>query len=242
VGFPPSCSQPRRLNLQNSLRLAEFPLSKSRILLIRLEEIVENRRGGSPGAGLPLLRDARLPLLENKVGQAPSLVEISIAGDDNRILVSSTRSNSGPLCANTRLPALLALGPSIGSGSVFGAGLTMSSASHWLLDDPSHLHHPVLVSDGPAAPILSPRASGGSAPPVLPLSLFPLVFVRSSPASSRATSIASPRVSTSPSRRGVPELNTHRFAEFAAVQSKLSLLGPQRYGDTRAPPPISATA
>ena len=101
-------------NLQNSLRLAELAAQQTKeLLLIRLEEAWKSgaaeRRLWSPA----IAADTRLAtFLENSVAQAPSLVEISIAGDDNRVLLSSTRAKAGaPLPERQSLRTLLALGP-----------------------------------------------------------------------------------------------------------------------------------
>src|SRR5512141_1419393 len=77
-------------NLQNSLRLAELAAQQTKgLLLIRLEESW-NTGASDPGRwSSGIAADTRLAtFLENSVAQAPSLVEISIAGGDNRILVS----------------------------------------------------------------------------------------------------------------------------------------------------------
>src|ERR1035441_6262397 len=76
-----------------SQRLAEFAAQQTKgLLLIRLEESWKTGASDRRRWSSALAADARLAtFLENSVAQAPSLVEISIAGDDNRILVSSTR-------------------------------------------------------------------------------------------------------------------------------------------------------
>src|SRR5262249_11655854 len=101
-------------NLQNSLRLAELAAQQTKeLLLIRLEELWKSGASDRPHLLEAVGSDARLAtFLENSVAQAPSLIEISIAGPDNRILVSSTRSSAGdPLRERQSLRSLLALGP-----------------------------------------------------------------------------------------------------------------------------------
>src|ERR1039457_3479720 len=84
-------------NLQNSQRLAEFAAQQTKgLLLIRLEESWKTGASDRRRWASPLAPAARLaPFPETSIAHAPSPVEISIAGDDTRPLVSSTRSNSG---------------------------------------------------------------------------------------------------------------------------------------------------
>src|ERR1039458_1058751 len=112
-------------NLQNSQRLAASAGQQTKgLLLIRLEESWKTGASDRRRWSSALAADARLAtFLENSVAQAPSLVEISIAGDDNRILVSSTRSNSGsPMREYQSLRALRALDPLNRIRRVFARG------------------------------------------------------------------------------------------------------------------------
>jgi hypothetical protein len=112
-------------NVQDSLRLAELAAQQTKgLLLIRLEESWKTGAADRRLWSSAIAADALLAtFLENSVAQAPSLVEISIAGDDNRILVSSTRSNSGsPLRGYQSLRALLALDPFNRIQRVFARG------------------------------------------------------------------------------------------------------------------------
>jgi len=139
----PPAEQPRLFSLQNSW-LAELAAQQTQgILLIRLEESwktgASDRRLGRPPS-----QQIRPCHFSSKTAwrKAPSLVEISIAGDGNRILVSSTRSNSGsPLREYQSLARALALGPVQRIRRVFARGPDYVSHPIGLLDDP----HPIFT-------------------------------------------------------------------------------------------------
>src|ERR1017187_5239471 len=129
----------------SALLLNEFAAQQTKgLLLIRLEESWKTGASDRRRWSSALAADARLAtFLENSVAQAPSLVEISIAGDDNRILVSSTRSNSGsPMREYQSLRALRALDPLNRIRRVFARGPDCEiRIPIGLLDDP----HPIFT-------------------------------------------------------------------------------------------------
>lgn len=101
-------------NLQNSMRLTEMAAQQTKeLLLLRLEE---SWKGGASDRGLwseAIAMDPRLAaFLKNSVAQAPALVEISIAGADDHILISSIRSDVGRILPKRpTLRELVAMGP-----------------------------------------------------------------------------------------------------------------------------------
>lgn len=218
-------------SLQNSVRLAEFATQQSKeFLLIRLEDSWKAGASDSRLWSSSIAADARLAaFLENSVAQAPSLVEISIAGADNRILVSSTRANSGSsLREHPSLRALLALGPLDRVQRVFAHGPDYEvRLPIGLLDDP----HPVftiqvLVSTVLLYDSLRPdlQMIGAASLSVL---LVALLFVSLLAGYvSRNLRRISADIDLIRQGEAVLELDPHGAApEFAAVQSKLSLLG-----------------
>jgi len=218
-------------NLQNSQRLAELAAQQTKgLLLIRLEESWKTGASDRRLWSSALAVDARLAtFLENSVAQAPSLVEISIAGDDNRILVSSTRSNSGsPMREYQSLRALLALGPLNRIRRVFARGPDYEiRIPIGLLDDPRPIFTiQVLVSTVLLRDALEPGLQwiGFAGLTALFISLLAVSLL------ARFVSRNLRRISEGIDliRHGeaVPELNPATSSpEFAAVQSKLSLLG-----------------
>jgi len=218
-------------NLQNSQRLAELAAQQTKgLLLIRLEESWKTGASDRRLWSSALAVDARLAtFLENSVAQAPSLVEISIAGDDNRILVSSTRSNSGsPMREYQSLRALLALGPLNRIRRVFARGPDYEiRIPIGLLDDPRPIFTiQVLVSTVLLRDALEPGLQwiGFAGLTALFISLLAVSLL------ARFVSRNLRRISEGIDliRHGeaVPELNPRTSSpEFAALQSKLSLLG-----------------
>jgi signal transduction histidine kinase len=220
-------------NLQSSLRLAELAAQQTKgLLLIRLEE------SGKTGAADRLLwfsaiaADTRLAtFLANSVAQAPSLIEISIAGDDNRILVSSTRSNSGfPLRGYQSLHALLALDPFNRIRRVFARGPDYEvRIPIGILNDPRPIFTiQVLVSTVLLRDSLHPGLQwiGFAALTALFVSLLFVSLLASF--ISRNLRRISEGIDLIRHGEAVPELNLHASApEFAAVQSQLSRLGGQ---------------
>ena len=218
-------------NLQNSLRLAELAGQQAKgLLLIRLEEsskigASDRRLWSSTIAG-----DARLiTFLENGVAQAPSLLELSIAADDNRILASSTRSNPGsPLREHPSLRALMAMGPLDRIQRVFARGPDYElRIPIGLLDDPRPIFTiQVLVSTVLLRDSLQPGLQWIGAASLTAL-LASLLFVSLLGGFiSRNLSRIAEGIDLIRHGEAVPELNNHSDSpEFAAVQSKLSLLG-----------------
>ncbi len=101
-------------NLQNSRHLAQLALQQTKeVLLIRLEEASRSGAATREKWVEAIAGDQRLAnYLVNSVAQAPSLVEISVAGADNKILLSSTQSIAGTeMRPRPSLYGLLALGP-----------------------------------------------------------------------------------------------------------------------------------
>ena len=218
-------------NLQNSQRLAELAAQQTKgLLLIRLEESWKTGASDRRHWSSALAADARLAtFLENSVAQAPSLVEISIAGDDSRILVSSTRSNSGsPMREYQSLRALLALGPMNRIRRVFARGPDCEiRIPIGLLDDP----HPiftiqVLVSTVLLRDSLQPGLQWIGFAGVTALFVSLLAVSLLAGFVSRNLRRISEGIDLIRLGEAVPELNPHTSSpEFAAVQSKLSLLG-----------------
>ncbi len=101
-------------NLQNSRHLAELALQQTKErLLLRLEQSSKDGVATRDGWAAAIADDPRIAsYLVNSLAQAPSLVEINVAGEDGRILVSSTESMAGQTLRNRpTLYQLLALGP-----------------------------------------------------------------------------------------------------------------------------------
>jgi len=218
-------------NLQNSLRLAELAGQQTKgLLLIRLEESWKTGAADRRLWSSAIAADARLAsFLENSVAQAPSLVEISIAGDDNRILVSSTRSNSGsPLRGYQSLRALLALGPFNRIQRVFARGPDYEiRIPIGILDDPRSIFTiQVLVSTVLLRDSLNPGLQWIGAASLTAL-LVSLLFVSLLAGFiSRNLRRISEGIDLIRQGEAVPELPASA-PEFAAVQSQLSLLGAQ---------------
>ena len=218
-------------NLQNSLRLAELAGQQTKgLLLLRLEE--SWKTGASDRRFWPaaIAADARLaPFLENSVAQAPSLLEISIAGDDNRILVSSTRSNSGfSLRENQSLRALLALGPFDRIQRVFAHGPDYElRIPIGLIGDPRPIFTvQVLVSMVLLRDSLQPGLQWIAAASLVALVVSLLFVSLLAGFISRNLSRIAEGIDLIRQGEAVPDLNTQAASpEFAAVQSKLSLLG-----------------
>ncbi len=218
-------------NLQNSMRLAELAGQQTKgLILIRLEE---SWKTGASNRGLwasAIAADGRLAtLLENSVAQAPSLVEISIAGEDNRILVSSTRSNSGSMLReHPSLRSLLALGPLDRIQRVFARGPDYEiRIPIGLLEDPRPIVTiQVLVSTVLLRDSLYPGLQWIGAASLAAL-LASLLFVSVlAGVVSRNLSRLAEGIDLIRHGEAFPEVNPHTPSpEFAAVQSKLSLLG-----------------
>ena len=218
-------------NLQNSQRLAELAAQQTKgLLLIRLEESWKTGASDRRLWSSALAADARLAtFLENSVAQAPSLVEISIAGDDNRILVSSTRSNSGsPMREYQSLRALLALGQLNRIRRVFARGPDCEiRIPIGLLDDPRPIFTiQVLVSTVLLRDSLEPGLRWIVLASVTALFVSLLAVSLLAGFVSRNLRRISEGIDLIRQGEAVPELNPHTSSpEFAAVQSKLSLLG-----------------
>jgi signal transduction histidine kinase len=218
-------------NLQNSLRLAELAAQQTKgLLLIRLEESWKTGASDRRLWSSAIAADPRLAtFLENSVAQAPSLVEISIAGDDNRILVSSTRSNSGsPLREYQSLRALLARGPFNRIQRVFARGPDYEiRIPIGLLDDPRPIFTiQVLVSTVLLRDSLHPGLQWIGAASLTALFVSLLFVSLLAGFVSRNLHRIAEGIELIRHGEAVPELNSHTSSpEFAAVQSKLSLLG-----------------
>jgi hypothetical protein len=218
-------------NLQNSLRLAELSAQQTKgLLLIRLEESWKTGASDRQYWASAVAADARLAaFLESSVAQAPSLVELSIAGDDNRILVSSTRSNSGSTLREYQsLRALLARGPFDRIQRVFTRGADYElRIPIGLLDDPRPIFTiQVLVSTVLLRDSLQPGLQwiGVASLAALFVSLL-FVSLLAGFVSRNLRHIAE-GIDLIRHGETVPELDPRTASpEFAAVQSKLSLLG-----------------
>jgi signal transduction histidine kinase len=220
-------------NLQSSLRLAELAAQQTKgLLLIRLEESWKTGASDRRRWSSVIANDAGLAtFLENSVAQAPSLVEISIAGEDNRILVSSTRTNSGTALREYQsLRALLALGPIHRIQRVFAHGPDYEiRIPIGLLDDP----HPiftiqVLLSTVLLRDSLRPGLQWIGAASLTALFVSLLLVSLLAGFVSRNLQRLAEGIDLIRHGEAVPELNPHTSSpEFAAVQSQLSLLGAQ---------------
>jgi len=218
-------------NLQNSLRLAELAAQQTKeLLLIRLEEAWKSgaaeRRLWSPA----IAADTRLAtFLENSVAQAPSLVEISIAGDDNRVLLSSTRAKAGaPLPERQSLRTLLALGPFDRIRRVFAHGPDYElRIPLGLVDDPRPIFTiQVLVSTVLLRDSIHPglESIGTASLAALVTSLL-FVTLLAGFVSRNLRRIAED-IDLIRHGEAVPQPDAQTSSpEFAAVQTKLSLLG-----------------
>ncbi len=218
-------------NLQNSVRLAELAGQQAKgLLLIRLEESWKTGASDRPLWSSAIAADSKLAtFLEGSVAQAPSLVEISIAGDDNRILVSSTRSKSGsPLYEHPSLRELLTLGPFDRIQRVFARGPDYEiRIPIGLLDDPRPIFTiQVLVSTVLLRDSLHPGLQWIGVASLIAL-LISLLFVSLlARFVSRNLNRIAEGIDLIRHGESVPEPDTHTASpEFDAVQSKLSLLG-----------------
>lgn len=218
-------------NLQNSLRLAELAAQQTKgLLLIRLEESWKTGASDRRRWSSVIAADAGLAtFLENSVAQAPSLVEISIAGDDNRILVSSTRTNSGSALREYQsLRALLALGPFHRIQRVFARGPDFEiRIPIGLLDDPRPIFTiQVLLSTVLLRDSLHPGLQWIGAASLTALFVSLLLVSLLAGFVSRNLRRLAEGIDLIRHGEAVPELNPHTSSpEFAAVQSQLSLLG-----------------
>lgn len=218
-------------DLQNSVHLAELAGQQAKgLLLIRLEESWKTGASDRRRWSSVIAADTRLAtFLENGVAQAPSLLEISIAGDDDRILVSSTRSSAGaPLREQPSLRALLAMGPLERIQRVFARGPDYEiRIPIGMLDDPRPIFTiQVLASTVLVRDSLRPGIQWIGAASLTAL-LASLLFVSLLGGFiSRNLRRIAEGIDLIRHGEAVPELNVHADSpEFAAVQSKLSLLG-----------------
>jgi signal transduction histidine kinase len=220
-------------NLQSSLRLAELAAQQTKgLLLIRLEESWKTGASDRRRWSSVIAKDAGLAtFLENSVAQAPSLVEISIAGEDNRILVSSTRTNSGTALREYQsLRALLALGPFHRIQRVFARGPDYEiRIPIGLLDDPRPIFTiQVLLSTVLLRDSLHPGLQWIGAASLTALFVSLLLVSLLAGFVSRNLQRLAEDIDLIRHGEAVPELNPHTSSpEFAAVQSQLSLLGAQ---------------
>ena len=218
-------------NLQNSLRIAELAAEQTKgLLLIRLEE--SWKTGGSDRSLWSSAIAADAPMasfLENSVARAPSLVEISVAGEDNRILVSSTRSNSGSALREYQsLGALPALGPISRVQRVFARGRDYEiRIPIGVLDDPRPIFTiQVLVSTVLLRDSLHPGLQWIGAASLAALFVSLLCVSLLAGFVSRNLRRIAEGIDLVRHGEALPEFNPHMSSpEFAAVQSKLILLG-----------------
>jgi signal transduction histidine kinase len=214
-------------NLQNSLRLAELAAQQTKeLLLLRLEENTKGRAAWFDA----VTEDERLgSFLENTVAQAPSLIEVSIARDDGRVLLSSTRSSAGSrMRPRKALRDVLALGPVDRLRAVYARGTNYElRIPIGLLEDPRPIFTiQVLVSTVLIQDSLRPGVRWiGTASLLALLAALVLVTILAGFVSRNLKQIGE-GIDLIRHGENVPEASGYASSpEFAAVQSKLSLLG-----------------
>ncbi|WP_321478189.1 ATP-binding protein [uncultured Paludibaculum sp.] len=218
-------------HLENSLHLTEMAAQQTKeLLLLRLEE---SWKGGAADRSLwakSVAEDTRLAaFLQNSVVQAPLLVEISIAGPDNYILTSSIHSDAGRILPmRPTLRELRALGPIDRLQRIFDRGPDYElRIPIGLLNEPGTIFTiQVLVSTVLIRDALQPglRWIGLASLITLAVAML-LVSLLGGYISRNLNQIAADidmirqgqELTVLPTRASSPE--------FAAVQSKLSLLG-----------------
>lgn len=218
-------------NLQNSMRLTEMAAQQTKdLLLLRLEESFQRGAANRADWIQAVKDDQRLAaFLKNSVAQAPALVEISIAGPDSYILASSIHTDAGRILpARPTLRELLALGPIDRLDAIFNSGPDYElQIPIGLVNEPGTIFTiQVLVSTVLIRDALQPGlhwiAIASAA--TLGVALF-LVTLLSGYISRNLNQISADidlirqgqELTILPTRASSPE--------FAAVQSKLSLLG-----------------
>jgi signal transduction histidine kinase len=214
-------------NLQNSVRLAELAAQQTKELLLwRLEESGKGRAAWFE----TVAEDQRLgSFLENTVAQGPSLIEVSIARDDGRVLLSSTRTSAGSrMRARQALRDLLAAGPLDRIRGVYTQGMDYElRIPIGLLEDPRPIFTiQVLVSTVLIQDALRPGVQWiGTASLLALLASLVLVTILAGFVSRNLKRIDE-GIDLIRHGENVPEASGYASSpEFAAVQSKLSLLG-----------------
>lgn len=217
-------------HLQNSRRMAEFAIQQTKeVLLLRLEDASKQGAGSREAWKAAIADDKRLAqMLVNGVAQSSALVEISIAGDDGRILVSSTDGVAGTVLRERRpLHQLLALGPLDRIRSIRGDQRDYElRIPIGLLNDPRPIFTiQVLVSMVLVSNLISGGLQWIGMASLITLAVA-LVFV-SLLAGFVSRNLRQIETGIDLIRQGEPVAAAPRAStpEFAAVQSKLKLLG-----------------
>lgn len=224
----------------SSLEIAQLAGQQVKhLLVVRLEE----RSPGVPSSLAPaelwagVLRDDRnlASLLEATMAQAPSIIEISIAGADGTVVASSNPLRpSHPLAKAPDLRTLTQLGP------LSRANLVFRGASDYELRIPLGLAQQqqplftiqVLVSSvllrGDLIPAMQRVAEWGLAALVASI-ILAYASARLSVGSLTRLGRVIDQISSG-SEPGAPSAGGHASPEFAVLESKLNLLGHQVRG------------
>lgn len=211
-------------------RVVEFAAQQTKaVLLLRLEESARLGAAGREKWSEALAADRRLEqVLVNSVAQGPPLVEISVARDDGHILVSSTQAVAGttlrprpPLDDLLRMSTFGRLSRLLESGQDYGVEIPIG-----VLEDPRPIFRiHVLASTA----VVKEQIGGGLRSIAFAIAAalaFSLIGV-SLLAGYVSRNLRRIEESIELIRKGEPveEQKAATTPEFAAVQSKLSLLG-----------------
>lgn len=218
-------------NLQNSMRLTEMAAQQTKdLLLLRLEESFQNGASRRDQWFDAVANDQRLAaFLKNSVAQAPSLVEISIAGPDEHILTSSIHSDAGRILPiRPTLRELLALGPIDRLERIFDRGPDYElRIPIGLLNEPGTIFTiQVLVSTVLIRDALQPGLHWIAIASAVTLAVSLVLVTLLGGYISRNLNLISQDIDLIRQGQELTILPTRASSpEFAAVQSKLSLLG-----------------
>ncbi|MDX1982595.1 MAG: ATP-binding protein [Bryobacteraceae bacterium] len=216
-------------NLRSARQLTEFAGQQVKgVLLLRLEEAARQGAAGRDKWIEAIAADQRLQqVLVNSVAPGPPLVEISVANSEGRILLSSTQSLAGtPLRQRPPIAGLLALGTFGRVSRLLDSGQDYElQISIGVLEDPRPIFRiqvlasTAIVKDQLAGRLPSIAIATAAALSILLLGVGLLAgFV--------SRNLRHIEQSIDVIRKGEsPEPKAATTPEFAAVQSKLNLLG-----------------